>query len=228
MKLTRDGAHRVIEAEEFILRDPQGRKRARMFYRDKPDDAGPVLSMFDAQGGTTLTLCDTGSPGERGGPGIFLFGDNAAFSVYLDQERESVHVTVEDGTCRNAVDLRVDAAGVRVEKREEPLITDEADTIFGAAGGGDHGPTVPSDDGRGSGRAATREHCVATTKSGRPCTRKAHPRHDSGLCSQHEQIRLDGKPWRYRNGKRVRAAGGKVITTLGTAGNVVPFDRDRR
>jgi hypothetical protein len=65
---------RTIEAEQFVLRDPQGRARASLDITD----GGPTLSMFDERGKKRLELSQTNRT-----VGLRLLGPNESSVVLL-------------------------------------------------------------------------------------------------------------------------------------------------
>ncbi len=65
---------RAIEAERFVLRDPQGRTRATL----DTTNGGPAMSMFDEQGKKQLELCQTNRA-----VGLCLFDTDESVAVRL-------------------------------------------------------------------------------------------------------------------------------------------------
>ena len=81
------GGKRIVEADEFVLKDSTGRVRARLGMAEE----GPALNLYDENGQPTAML---GSP--PGGPGLVLLDAQGKPRASVAVMADGPHVTLYD------------------------------------------------------------------------------------------------------------------------------------
>lgn len=127
----------IVEANEFVLKDSQGRVRGTFGFNDKTNE--PMLNLLDENGKTRLmaSLKENGSPAiallkadgdvgavlnsDESGSCLFLVAPNQCWcAVFTEETGSGILVTDENQRLRSALTFKQGRAGLTLDNDETP------------------------------------------------------------------------------------------------------------